>query len=680
MAFLKEMPMCRKNADRTFLVLQALLVAVCMCFGCNDSDSGTPEDAAAPSIEPGIWEISGIDSLNGPFTGSLEMRETSSGVFEVIRLIRVHDWTYKDGRTIELAWTGTGEKKAVDKALVRFSLTRADFIPYVETISRTEADRTPLVVTASATASRGRGLDLVYSTDEDPGWTIEEEGVFVSSPGSEPLFKMDREVHATHPEANPLGKEVLFKLFESYHALPEVEPYVDNPDFQKAVHYQVVERTDSDYYRSHPDRLRVVNKVLDAVSLAETEIRANAFRAPFHEKAAYYQEELTRLFLGPHGMVENRNDQGKPEPDGDGALWTGVYGYTQALRYRATGEPQALDDLRAVVRGIHTLIDITGDPLNFARTLRLADLPLPVGWRQGEGPFAELYWLPGGNNDMAQGVIIGMIAGWDALPQEDPLRPEIAAHSLKLLDLCEFMQERDAGCPARDGLDLPSTNPGMALLLAGITNDDPDRVGEGLAWLNDCLLKAYAELGGGPFYIHGISDWSGNHLTLVSTLSVQWLLNHTDDEALKDLWLKASGKAWQNLRTLEHPLQAALASGLHALDDPGDQEEARAQALWGLRSFPFPKHSYPVDHRIRADFVLSPYPSLPWKMDWETDRGRMQSLTGHGLVESVVDQYFWNGSVLSIAEGAIGPGQAPGGDYLFLYWLARDLNLIGPSE
>jgi hypothetical protein len=48
-----------------------------------------------------------------------------------------------------------------------------------------------------------------------------------------------------------------------------------------------------DYYRANPERLRVVNKVVDAISLAETEVRANAFRA-----------SLAARCLAPSGRVE----------------------------------------------------------------------------------------------------------------------------------------------------------------------------------------------------------------------------------------------------------------------------------------------------------------------------------------------------------------------------------------
>ncbi len=660
----------------SFLAIVVLVVSVgcclLLCYGCSP-------------VEPGIWSVGGEDAALGRFEGTLELREDSSGGLEAIRVVRLLDRTSPDGRTIELAWQGRVRTKPINQSLMEFVLTRADFIPRVGSLVRTPSDREPLVVVGSLRESFRRRLTTWYGSYEDPTIAINEEGTFIGSPGTEPIFTAQRFIRTTHREPPAIVKGLLFKFFSTYHALPEVALYVDNAAFKKAVHYHVVERTDFEYYRNHPDRLRIVNKIVDDISIAETEIRANAFRALFHEKARYYQEQLTTRFLGSHGRVENRTAEGTPDPDHDGGLWTGVYGYTQALRYLHTGEPGALEDLRAVVRGMHTLVDIvreTGDIRNFARTLRLAGPPIGGGWVRGQGPFSHLDWKQGGNNDMVHGVFIGMLAGWEALPANDPLRAEIAAHALKLLDLCECLEDRDQHpeCPARDGLPLPSVNPGIAHLLAGITNDMPEHVSKGLALLHDPLLELYPRIGGGPFYVFGISDWSGNHLSLVSTISIQRLLRYTDDIELRESWDKASAVAWESLRLLEHPLHAALAAGLDVVDNLVLRDEAISETLWGLRSFPFPKHPYPVDHRIRADFVLSPFPSLPWKLDWETNPGRMQSLIGHGMVESLVDHYFWNGSVFSPGGSAIGPDQSPGVDYLFLYWLARDFGLIGPSD
>jgi hypothetical protein len=333
-------------------------------------------------------------------------------------------------------------------------------------------------------------------------------------------------------------------------------------------------------------------------------------------------------------------------------------------------------------------MDITGDPRTFARTLRLAGPPLRGNWRRGTGDFASLDWLAGGNNDMSQGLLLGMIAGWEVLPEGDSLRAAISPHAMALLQLCEFQRKRPTECELRSpnlklpdiNSELPDINPGAAELLAGITNDDLSLIDMGLEWLRQPPLLLYAKEGAGPFYFQGISDWSGNHLTLVTTVAIQWLLGQTSDIELTSLWIRASGKAWKVLRRLEHPLHAALAAGLHALTDPKAQAEATDQALWGLRSFPLPKHPYPVDHRIRDDFVMSPYPSLFWKLDWIRNPGSQQSLVAYGMLEHALDAYRWNDGDFVITQAELGNKEVPGVDFLFLYWIARTTDLIRAED
>ncbi len=653
---------------RRWLTGSGALVLSLALAGCNP-------------ITPGEWQASGSDAEVGGYTGQLEIRDLGGGNLQVIRLATLADVTHPDGRAVDTAWTGGAAASSTGQPLLQFKLTRADFVTQVGSLTRGEADKNPLAVTGAVTLGADNALTIHYSADDDPSFSIDESATYLGPTAADPIFTDDDVVAESHPEPPQFIHDFLFQLFATYYVLPDVAPWVPNPEFQRAVHYVEREHTDFQYYRDNPDRLRVVNKVVDAISQAETEIRANAFRATFHDKADYYQDQLSTRFLPSFGMVENRTPSGDPQPDGDSGLWTGEYGWTQAQRYRATGDPQALTDLRKVVRAMMTLMDITGDPQNFARTLRAAGPPLD-NWVRGTGDFSDLDWLPGGNNDMGHGLILGLIAGWDALPADDPLRPEIAAHAQGLLSLCEFANPRPStGCGDPDNPTIfPDGDPGEALIFAGITANDPSQIDAGLAILNNPLLILYADTGGGPIYIYGISDWSGNNLTLVGHITQQWLLARTSDANLNQVWRYASGVAWKTLSTLEMPVHAALAAGLGVLTDPNDQAAATDQAIWGLRSFPFPKHPYPVDHRIRGDWVLSPFPALPWKLDWTTDPGREQGLFGHGVLETSIDNYRWNAGPFDIAAGPVAPDQYPGVDYLFLYWMARSGGLIGASD
>jgi hypothetical protein len=607
--------------------------------------------------------------------------------------VTLHDRSHSDGRAIDLVWTGTLERSGSRSAIISIDLRRADFVPKVGELERTPSDASPLPVIGNVTAIGERWLEIDYSSIEDTSFRIREYAFRLGPPGEEPIWRLERVIRETHGDPdvpfdppNPyvafvveelfgtpnIDKTLLFQAFSSYHQLPEIAPYVNDPKFQGAIHLQTIDHTDFGYYRRHPKRLRVVNKVLDAISLAETEFRANAYRSTFSEKAAFYQKGLSDGLVGPHGMVvRSISPEGMVQPELDSALWTGIYVYTQSLRYQTEGETEALDNVRHSLRGLLTLMDITGDPATFARTLRPIGPPLEGGWHRGLEPFDTWDWLEGGNNDMAKGLALGMIAGWQVLPGGDPLRNEIAQHALGLLQLRVFQPDTAA--------ELPGVNPGIAWLLAGISNKDPELTERGLQWFNQEPLRLLAQYGGGPVYVFGLSDWSGNHLNAVGTLIIQQLLEHTDDPTLRDLWRRTPGTAWQALRSLNHPLHAALALASHALKDPADVHEATEQAIWALRGFPAPKPPYDVDYGIRDDYVPSPFPALPWKLDWLT-ANRWQVIKAPPMVEHKWDEYLWNDQHFSPGDPGVGDERVPGVDYLFLYWVVRAGNVIPPRS
>jgi hypothetical protein len=99
-------------------------------------------------------------------------------------------------------------------------------------------------------------------------------------------------------------------------------------------------------------------------------------------------------------------------------------------------------------------------------------------------------------------------------------------------------------------------------------------------------------------------------------------------------------------------------------------------ASLGLEEAQVPKVEFSIDRRMAAEFCMSPYPNLPWKGDWLTGNW-MQGLNSYPLFEMHPDVLYWKvANDYRAYEGY----DAPGGDYLHLYWFARKHGLLGPND
>src|SRR5262245_13024960 len=164
---------------------------------------------------------------------------------------------------------------------------------------------------------------------------------------------------------------------------------------------------------------------------------------------------IQRLHM-PHGTIldpmfvsGNPQDSGYRTIDhytrgGDSAIWTGHYLAAEAFRFRVTGEQQALDNLWTALRGIRSLVDVTGSNLR-ARCL------VPVAWEeqvnkrsliteeQGNGIHMstlggqDYYWVGNTSRDQYAGVFFGLGVAYDMVNNAE-VRSFIQQDVTRLLD------------------------------------------------------------------------------------------------------------------------------------------------------------------------------------------------------------------------------------------------------
>ncbi len=613
----------------------------------------------------GVWKVEGKDAI-GAYEGQVEIAD-KEGRIAFTRVVRFPNVIVEGDRELWWVWTGKASPTPKGDVLeVAIELTKADFVKKRGELVRTEKDKAKVSVTGSFTLD-GAQWKGTFSGEGISATEIWTDG----TPSGGPIFAgKERKLVFAHDPPSAIEKQGLFTTFKSYQDLPRVKAYATRPEFQAAVHGFFTDFTDYAFYQTHPKALRIVDKVKDDISLLETLSRANAFRYTFAGKQACFDSEAATFVDPTTGMLGELRSDGSIDAHNDGALWTGTYVAVQAYKAE-NGDLVAKDRLRKSLDGILVLQEITGDKTHFARTLQVAKGPPPAKWRAGTGPFAHLQWKEGGNNDMIKGLFYAMTMGWKTLCKGGAATPGDAALCARIVKNAKELADHSPIVRESNGNTLLAS-----WLAAVVTGESGYRFDAELAWQK---LAVIVEKGGGPYYENGISDWSGNNLNFTDFTIQELLAEELDLNPLGGGTAAARAKgaaflydAFARVRIAQFDLlYAALAKGSKTAVA---MEDARSR----LREIPCPKTSMMIDHTMRDDFVMSPYPSLPWKQDWTTS-DRYQALFGAPIYEAEMGMYVFKDNPHYVDGNTIGRRHS-GVDYLHAYWYARRHGLLLPNE
>ena len=126
---------------------------------------------------------------------------------------------------------------------------------------------------------------------------------------------------------------------------------------------------------------------------------------------------------------------------GDSATWTGHLLAAEALHYRVTGSPAALDRVKRVLEGIRSLVDITGTNL-------LSRCYIPVNWQFAPSILGEenhngvyrntlagqeYYWFGNTSRDQYAGIFFGLGVAYEFV-LDGQVRGAISQLVTRLLD------------------------------------------------------------------------------------------------------------------------------------------------------------------------------------------------------------------------------------------------------
>lgn len=607
----------------------------------------------------GVWKVTGKDA-RGSYHGQAEVR-AEGGKLLFARTVQYDGLKVEDGRELHWAFAGTAKGDTTKEITIDVALDNRGFIVERGGLERKATDA-PVAVTGKVKLEAGQGTGSWSGTgiSGDETWTARVPSA------AAPLFTVDRTIVPAHAPPSAVVKSGLFATYGTYHAMPIVQPYVGRADFAAAVHGHVIDKTDFAFYRANKNALRVIGKSIDAISLGEALNRANAYRMTLAEKAAGFDGETQKEFIDPKtGMLLDAAPVGQQkEVHFSAALWTGIYVASQIYRFQATGDAGAKANVLKSLDGMLKLQEVTGDWSQFARAIRSATGTLQAGWHTGAGALASLEWLEGGNNDMMKGLYVSYVLGHDLLckaPGHEALCARIRTNAKHLADDVNV----DRGS---DELD----SSWLAAVVAGdpITKLTYQSKAQAAWVVSKPVLEANTRL-----YEQGTADWSGLNLGFVG---------HVFHMALADSYdVGGNGKAtfrkiiqdtWSNLRQQRLPLWNLLHA---AYGTSGPDAAAADDVAWRLREHPFPKATIKVDHRVRPDFSMSPYPSLPWKNDWTTT-DRTQALNSVPLFEEALDIYRFRLEMKY--QGDSRAARPPAPEYLVAYWFGRQRGLIAATE
>jgi hypothetical protein len=633
------------------------------------TDAATPLDGGLDS-DPlvGLWDVSGTDA-RGAYSGQAEIRHDGTA-YTFIRTVHYAGVAVETDR--ELHWLFTGQLTRTGQALaLTSSLKRLDFITQYKGLTRTAAD-VPIPLTGSFTVGSNGDLAGTFSAT---GIALTDAWTARKPLPKAPLFTNERKTVPAHPAPSPAMKQQLFTLYAQFQQREELKPYVNKPEFQAAIHGHVLDRTDLDFYRANKNALRVVNKVIDDISLAETRARADSYRWTLHEKADRYQEDIEARFVDPSvGMIPHGGPVGggydDQWPSGDSALWTAIYVASQIYRYEVTAEQKALDNVLLSLDSMLKLQEITGDWAHFARTFRKNKNEGGI-WHVGTGAFSGYEWMEGGNNDMVKGLYYAYLLGWELFCEGGKTGHEA---------LCARI--RDHAKHITDDVDLGGATQGNATnllpaawLYAVVTDSPADAITYGAKAQGYWGVHKIPYAATPVYYSNGTVDWSGTHLTSVGDTLFMLLAQHLnlggDAQAVVRAHIDTSYNNLSMQRFPEWPLLEAAFGSNASTTSPIIHD-----AVTRLEEAQVPKVEFSIDRRLTPDFCFSPYPSLPWKGDWATGNW-MTGLNSYPLFEMHPDVLYWK---LANEYLAYGGYDAPGGDYLHLYWFARKHGLLGPTD
>lgn len=653
-------------------LLGSLLLSYLMISG--------PHDAAWADGVAGLYQVTGKSSPYGPYSGQLELRPLGGNSWSVTRIVEYRDFRYEGSRVQEI-WRGVAQMNQ-GRLRVNYRLNVAGYLTRVGPLRRNDSDFSKFV---DITTDYLKDNTSEFRVQSSPVYA--ESITFQDSLGAYPIWSDQRQyIDATGHGGIPLlvkGAMSYAKKLAEFHEHPLVRKFRNHREFKEGRSYLVWDPTDFEFYRKNPDVIRLVNKVMDPINLEEATFRRDAYAYPLDVKAKFFEDDIQKYRLNEFGMVcfATVSPDGRlisQNHDIDSALWTGMYVGAQAMRFLATRDPEALVNVKRSLKGILMLLDITGTNKDFARTVMPYDpkKKYESKWHRGTGPYSNVVWLKGGNNDMLRGITHAILWAGVVLPESDTETRAQLSKAVKQLLRLELLKDKIQNRPMVKGL------------AAWLSQDK---------MIREEALKDYKKYNrlfriipdDFTFYWRGLADWSGVNLRVVGFINEIVLaeqlggvkIREGERESLMDTWVKFSPIRHTLLTLATNGFAYQLgtrSSKFRKKASPSQFERIVDFAKWSLREYPM-RRSYKTmayNHLLTPTASLSRYPRLFWKAFRDEVPPAEYFFYGaytYPLFESTAldSKFVWKDTYFNLDGHATEGYKGSAVDFLYPYWISR---------
>lgn len=340
---------------------------------------------------------------------------------------------------------------------------------------------------------------------------------------------------------------------------------------------------------------------------------------------------------------------------GDSAIWTGHYLAAETFRYVVTRDPEALQAARQAIRGLRSLVTVTGSDRLLARCVVPASSPLAAGPRSEEranGEYrgtvdgVEYYWFGNTSRDQYLGALFGLSVAFEHLPDSRAAIRDIVSPMIDRL----LEKNWSVVMPNGDTSTVFWLRPDQQLAVLQVARQvDPQRFARAYEDLRSSAIGI-----GLPISLEARDDHGSYYKFNLDAISLYTLLRLEEESSRRGDYIAT----YRSFRSIVSGHGNAFFNVIdRALVGPSSQRDAETATLlaqWLER----PERDFRVDLR-------SKYQSC----------GEDRSCAPIPVPERVRTDFLWQRSPFLLYGGGDGRIESPGIDFILPYWMGRHYGL-----